>query len=55
MVLVTGSTGLVGSYLLYYLLENGKQIRAMKRKSSSVVAVKNVFQELNPEKSRNLF
>ena len=55
MVLVTGSTGLVGSYLLYYLLESGKQIRAMKRKSSSIVAVKNVFQELNSEKAEIYF
>lgn len=55
MVLVTGSTGLVGSYLLYYLLEKGKQVRAMKRKTSSVVAVKNVFKELNPKKAEIYF
>lgn len=43
MILVTGGTGLVGSHLLYQLsLENDK-VKAIHRKSSDLLAVKNVF------------
>ncbi|MDX2002432.1 MAG: NAD-dependent epimerase/dehydratase family protein [Chitinophagales bacterium] len=36
MVLVTGATGLVGSYLTKYLLKANKQVRAIKRPSSDL-------------------
>ncbi|MDO9274104.1 MAG: SDR family oxidoreductase, partial [Lutibacter sp.] len=43
MILVTGGTGLVGSHLLYHLSLENDAIRAIHRKSSDLLAVKNVF------------
>ena len=43
MVLVTGGTGLVGTHLLLHLLQNGKTVRAIHRKSSNLERVKKVF------------
>ena len=43
MILVTGGTGLVGSHLLYSLLKDNQNIRAIYRKSSDFEAVKKVF------------
>lgn len=43
MILVTGGTGLVGSHLLYHLSLENDVIRAIHRKSSNLLAVKNVF------------
>lgn len=43
MILVTGGTGLVGSHLLYFLLQENKEIRAIFRKNSNLLAVKNIF------------
>lgn len=43
MILVTGGTGLVGSHLLYFLLKENSQVRAIHRKHSDLVAVKHVF------------
>ncbi len=43
MILVTGGTGLVGSHLLYFLLKENSQVRAIHRKNSDIDAVKNVF------------
>lgn len=36
LVLVTGATGFVGSYLIRHLLQNGKKIRALRRETSSM-------------------
>jgi nucleoside-diphosphate-sugar epimerase len=44
MILVTGGTGLVGSYLLYQLSLENDAIKAIHRKNSDLRAVKNVFQ-----------
>lgn len=41
--LVTGSTGLVGSHLLFLLTQNGQRVRAIKRSASSADFVKWVF------------
>jgi len=43
MILVTGATGLVGSRLLYELVSKGRQVRALKRKNSSMKVVDMVF------------
>ncbi|MCK0130364.1 NAD-dependent epimerase/dehydratase family protein [Flavobacteriaceae bacterium F08102] len=43
MILVTGGTGLVGSHLLYQLVENGNDVIAIYRTKSTIDKVKNVF------------
>lgn len=43
MILVTGGTGLVGSHLLYFLLKENRQVRAIHRKNSDTESVKKVF------------
>lgn len=43
MILVTGGTGLVGSHLLYFLLKENGNVRAIHRKDSDITAVKKVF------------
>ncbi|WKK66011.1 SDR family oxidoreductase [Lutimonas zeaxanthinifaciens] len=43
MILVTGGTGLVGSHLLYHLLQENDSVRAIHQKSSDLNAVKRVF------------
>lgn len=35
MILLTGATGLLGSHIAYELLQQGKKIRALKRKDSN--------------------
>jgi nucleoside-diphosphate-sugar epimerase len=44
LILVTGGTGLVGSHLLFDLCKSGERVRAIKRRESSVVNVKKVFE-----------
>ncbi|OAD91380.1 NAD-dependent epimerase [Aequorivita soesokkakensis] len=44
MILVTGGTGLVGSHLLYFLLKEKAQVRAIHRKNSDINSVKKVFE-----------
>ena len=43
MIFVTGGTGLVGSHLLFNLLNSGKKVRVLKRPTSNVKWVKKVF------------
>lgn len=43
MILVTGSTGLVGAHLLYKLTSNGERVRALYRSERKLANVKNVF------------
>ncbi len=49
MILVTGGTGLVGSHLLYYLTKAGKNPVALKRKSSNIKRVSEVFSYYSKE------
>ena len=52
MIFVTGGTGLVGSHILLKLAQQSKQIKALKRKSSSLDVCKSIFRYYNEE---NLF
>ncbi|MEX0968099.1 MAG: NAD-dependent epimerase/dehydratase family protein [Bacteroidia bacterium] len=47
MIFVTGGTGFIGSYLLYYLTFSTEKIVAIRRASSSMEQVKNVFRFLD--------
>ena len=49
MILVTGGTGLVGSHLLFSLLQNNQQVRATHRASSDLKSVKKVFSHFSSE------
>lgn len=43
MILVTGGTGLVGSHLLYFLLQENEKVRAIHRAKSNLNSVKKIF------------
>lgn len=47
MVLVTGGSGLIGSFLLLELSKRGREIRALKRKNTQIDAVRNLFKKNN--------
>ncbi|MSQ79940.1 MAG: NAD-dependent epimerase/dehydratase family protein [Flavobacteriaceae bacterium] len=52
MVLVTGGTGFLGSWLICHLLESGQQVRAIKRQTSSLKEfefIANIFFKENKE------
>ena len=40
---VTGATGLVGTHLLYDLLQKGYRVKALKRRQSNILQVQNTF------------
>jgi len=40
---VTGATGLVGTHLLYDLLQQGYRVKALKRQQSNIIQVRKVF------------
>lgn len=43
MIFVTGATGFIGAHLLYYLISGGNEVVTMKRPSSNLQFVKDVF------------
>lgn len=43
MVFVTGTTGLLGSHLLYHLLDSGHTVYALKRRASNIGVTREVF------------
>ncbi len=49
MILVTGGTGLVGSWLLLQLTQKYDKVRAIKRKTSSMETITEVFQAQTDE------
>jgi dihydroflavonol-4-reductase len=53
MILITGATGLVGSFLTLELLKKGKKVRALKRPSRNMVLLTRVF-ELNSDNPQEL-
>ncbi|MGI9551249.1 MAG: NAD-dependent epimerase/dehydratase family protein [Aurantibacter sp.] len=54
MVLVTGGTGLVGSHLLFRLMDKGYTVRAIYRKNSNLDQVKKLF-SCYSDSARELF
>src|SRR5690554_3264704 len=48
MILVTGSTGMVGSHLLYFLLKENQQVRAIHRNGSDLGSIKKIFSHYTP-------
>lgn len=44
MILVTGGTGLVGSHLLHFLLQNGEKVKATFRNEKSLEKTQKVFE-----------
>lgn len=55
MILVTGSTGLVGGHLLYELTNRGYTVRALYRNSAKIDAIKQLFHIYSTEKAAELF
>jgi len=53
MILVTGGTGLLGSHLLFDLVNSGGNVRAIKRVSSSIELTRKIFSYYSDE-SENL-
>jgi nucleoside-diphosphate-sugar epimerase len=49
MILVTGGTGLVGSHLLYHLVQNEGKVRAIHRRTSDLNEVRKVFSYYSTE------
>ena len=43
MIFVTGGTGLLGSHLLFELVSNGKQVRALRRPASNLARIRHIF------------
>ncbi|RYD74020.1 MAG: NAD-dependent epimerase/dehydratase family protein [Sphingobacteriales bacterium] len=46
MITVTGGTGFIGSYILYYLLQENRTVRAIHRKNANFNHIKFVFKAL---------
>ena len=56
MILVTGGTGLVGSHLLFELINSGEKVRAIFRSEESLLKVKEVFSYYtSKEKAKEFF
>ena len=43
MIFLTGGTGLVGAHILLKLTESGQKVKALKRNTSSLTIIKNIF------------
>lgn len=49
MILVTGGTGLIGTHLLYKLLSNNKEVKAIYRTEESLREVTSIFEHYSKE------
>jgi len=49
MIFVTGGTGMVGAHLLYDLVINGAEVRALKRPGSSIQRTEKIFSFYNSD------
>ena len=47
MIFLTGGTGLVGAHILLKLTENGHNVKALKKKKSSLTVIENIFSHYN--------
>jgi dihydroflavonol-4-reductase len=54
MILVTGGTGLLGAHLLYELVRNNKEVRAIRRSEKNIPEVRRVFLYYTKEPDRLL-
>jgi len=54
MNFVTGSTGFLGAHLLYHLIRRGEEVVALKRPSSNLEYIRQVFQTYDPEADKLL-
>ena len=52
MILVTGGTGLVGSYLLHHLLSEGCEVKALYREGSSFERTKLIFGYMSDDSTK---
>jgi nucleoside-diphosphate-sugar epimerase len=55
VIFITGSTGIVGTRIMFDLLERGLAVKALKRKNSDLDFVKRVFVFYSGEKGIGLF
>lgn len=55
MIFVTGATGLVGSRLVFDLIDQGQTVRAMKRATSDLAFIKRVFNFYSPSQGISHF
>lgn len=55
MILVTGSTGIVGTRILFDLLKSGERVRALKQKNSDTEFVRKVFNFYDSENGNQIF
>ena len=58
-ILVTGGTGLVGSYILHLLIEKGEKVNALHRSGTDFSLVKDIYDKikskLNQPKERQSY
>lgn len=50
-ILLTGATGMLGAYILYHLLKQGNEVRAIKRSTADLTTVEAVFAFLNQKEA----
>jgi dihydroflavonol-4-reductase len=55
MNLVTGSTGLVGTHLMWHLLQLNEPVRALRREDSNVGQVLELFEFFDPKNGKSYF